>query len=372
MESNKNTQQSHQIMQSVAFSLIVICISFFILVYAKAVLLPLVFAAIFALALMRPVSMLEKKGVPRVLAATICLLISIILLSGVFAFIATQIMSFEQDFPLLEEKLLSLINKLQNFAHNRLHISDEFIQNNFFPILKGSISKAPLLIAILVGFFSNSLFIVGFTFIYTLMFLVYKDNIAQFFSASFTHLEGISKFKIANKTQNVIRAYIIGLLLEMLFVAVMLSGAYYFLGAKYAILLGVISAIFNVVPYLGFITAAILSMLVTFATNTPQTALWVGVISIIIHLIDSNLFLPLVVGSKVSINALVTVIGVFLGSLLWGLPGMFLAVPIVAILKVAFDEIPGMQHWGILMGPRPKKKKRAIILKSINNSDAIN
>ncbi|HRP90769.1 MAG TPA: AI-2E family transporter [Edaphocola sp.] len=365
MESSGNNPQK-PIMQSVAYSLIVICISFFILVYAKSVLLPLAFAAIFALALMRPVTILEKKGVPRSLAATICLLAAISLLTGIFTFITTQVMNFQQDYPVFENKFLSLVNDLQDFVHNRMHLSDEFIQINFFPIIKSSISNAPGLIGVLVGFFSNSLFVVGFTFIYTLMILMYKENIAYFFDASFKHLQGMSKFKIASNTQNVIRAYITGLFLEMVFVALVLSTSYYFLGAKYAILLGVISAIFNVVPYLGFIIAGLLSMLITFATNTPQAALWVGVIAIVVHLVDSNIFVPLVVGSKVSINALVTVIGVFLGSLLWGIPGMFLAVPMVAILKVTFDEIPGLQHWGILMGPRPKKEQSKFSIKNFS------
>ncbi len=169
-------------------------------------------------------------------------------------------------------------------------------------------------------------------------------------------MEGVSKYKIASNTQFVIRNYITGLLLEVLFVACTLSIGFLIVGAKYAILLAVISAIMNLVPYLGFISAAVISVIISFATNSPHVALWVGIISIGVHLIDSNIFLPAVVGNKVSINALATVLGVFIGSLIWGIPGMFLAVPVVAIVKVICDEIQGLNHWGILLGGRQKTK----------------
>ncbi|OJV53759.1 MAG: hypothetical protein BGO31_02570 [Bacteroidetes bacterium 43-16] len=354
---DNNVRSDKDFMQSAAYRLIVFTLSILILIYAKSVLLPLAFGVVFALALITPSRFLEKKGVPRGLAATICLIIALILLSGVFVFISSQVLNFEKDFPVLETKFLGLISDLQLFIQHRLHVSEDVVKENLSPLLNDAMAMAPNIIGTLVGFFSNSLFIAGFTFIYTLMLLVYRDNILRFFNQSFEHLEGVSKYKIASNTQFVIRNYITGLLLEVLFVACTLSIGFLIVGAKYAILLAVISAILNLVPYLGFICAAAISVIISFATNSPHVALWVGIISIGVHLIDSNIFLPAVVGNKVSINALATVLGVFIGSLIWGIPGMFLAVPIVAIVKVICDEIQGLHHWGILLGGRQKPKR---------------
>lgn len=331
------------------------------LIFAKSVLLPLAFAILFALALVGPVRFLEKKGMSRSWAAVMCLLVALILISGVFTFISAQVLSFQKDFPLLESKFLQLVEDLKSFALNDLHLNEAVIQENFAPMLDKLVAAAPTVLGSLVSFFSNSIFIAAFTCIYTLMILVYRDNIAYFFSKTFKEVGGVSKYKIASNTQFVIRSYISGLALEVLFVAVLLGIAYSFVGVKYAILLAVISAIFNLVPYLGFIVAGILSMIISFATNSPEAAIWVGVIAVVVHLIDSNLFLPAVVGNKVSINALVTVVGVFLGNLIWGIPGMFLAVPAVAVIKVICDEIPSMQHWGVLLGGRDKKPKKLLL-----------
>lgn len=364
-----NNNVEKDFMQSAAYRLIVFTLSIIILIYAKSVLLPLAFGVVFALALITPSRFLEKKGIPRGLAAMICLIIALILLSGIFVFISSQILNFEKDFPVLETKFLGLINDLQQFIQHRLHVSEDVVRENLAPMLNDAMAMAPNIIGSLVGFFSNSLFIAGFTFIYTLMILVYRDNILRFFSESFGHLEGISRYKIASNTQFVIRNYITGLLLEVLFVASTLSIGFLIVGTKYAILLAVISAIMNLVPYLGFISAAVISVIISFATNSPHVALWVGIISIGVHLIDSNIFLPAVVGNKVSINALATVVGVFIGNLIWGIPGMFLAVPVVAIVKVICDEVQGLNHWGVLLGGR-QKIKRIRIKKAVIKSNA--
>lgn len=356
---------SNNFLRAVAFRLIIFSLIIVILIYSKSVLLPLAFGIIFSLALVTPVSYLERKGLSRTLSAVICLVVALIGLSGVFVFISTQVLNFEKDFPMLETKFMQLIQDLQNFVQQRMHVSEAVVQENLSPLLNNAIAMAPNIVGDLVGFLSNSLFIAGFTFIYTLMILVYRENISVFFNASFRHIESVSKLNIANKTQYVIKNYISGLLLEIVFVASMLSIGFLIVGAKYAILLAVISAIMNLVPYLGFISAAVLSVVITFATNSPHAAIWVGVISLGVHLIDSNIFLPAVVGNKVSINALATVIGVFLGNLIWGIPGMFLALPVVAIIKVICDEIPGLEHWGVLLGGRVKlpKKKRVPVEK---------
>ena len=108
----------------------------------------------------------------------------------------------------------------------------------------------------------------------------------------------------------------------MLIVASLCWIAFGILGIKYFILLGLVTALFNIVPYVGIFTALLLSTLITFATTGASVHLVLVIITIVaIHLIDSNVLLPLIVGSKVSINAMVTVIGVVAGEMLWGHTG---------------------------------------------------
>jgi predicted PurR-regulated permease PerM len=164
---------------------------------------------------------------------------------------------------------------------------------------------------------------------------------------------------IIEKVQFMIRKYITGLLIEMAIVAIVVSVAFMLLGVKYAILLGLITGLFNVIPYIGIFTALVLSSAVTLATSPEQgTVLYVMATLVITHLIDSNVLLPLVVGSKVRINALITVLGVIIGEMVWGIPGMFLSIPVIAVLKIVFDRVDSLKAWGIILGDEEPKQNR--------------
>ena len=97
-------------------------------------------------------------------------------------------------------------------------------------------------------------------------------------------------------------------------------------------------AMLNVIPYIGGITAVTLPAIIAFATKPPSYVLLVVALYIIIQFIDNHYISPKVVASKVKINALVSLITVLLGAAVWGVPGMFLSIPFVAVLKIIFEE----------------------------------
>jgi len=106
--------------------------------------------------------------------------------------------------------------------------------------------------------------------------------------------------------------------------------------------------------------------LITVVSNdNPVLGLWVAAVLAAVQLIDNNFLMPLIVGNKVRINALVTILGVVTGGTLCGVGGMFLAIPAIAFLKVLFDHVPGLQSWGILLGDdvtgQDEKKTKPIV-----------
>jgi predicted PurR-regulated permease PerM len=188
--------------------------------------------------------------------------------------------------------------------------------------------------------------------------LLYRKVLLKFLIALVNEQNNAIVNDVVSNIQIVIRKYILGLLLEMLIVASLCWVSFGILGIKYFILLGLITALFNIVPYVGIFTALLISALITFATTGASTHLLLVVITIVlIHLIDSNILLPFIVGSKVSINALVTVIGVVAGEMLWGLPGMFLSVPMIAMSKIICDRVQPLQPWAIILGHEKEEKK---------------
>ena len=105
------------------------------------------------------------------------------------------------------------------------------------------------------------------------------------------------------------------------------------------------------IPYLGGIVAVALPMMVALVTkDSPMYALYVMIAYYLIQLFDNNYIVPVIVASKVKINAIFSIIVVIAGNALWGIPGMFLSIPILAIVKLICDHIEPLKPWGYLLG----------------------
>jgi predicted PurR-regulated permease PerM len=187
--------------------------------------------------------------------------------------------------------------------------------------------------------------------VYIFLFLFYKPLILNFLFEVFAEENSRQVGEILNETKSAIQSYMVGLLLEALIVAVLNSTALLILGVKYAILLGVIGALLNLIPYIGGVIAIALPVLIATVTKDGyNTQVGILIAYIIIQFIDNNILVPRIVSSKVQINALISIIAVLLGAALWGVPGMFLSIPFVGILKIICDRIPDLKPWGKLLG----------------------
>ncbi|MEO8719915.1 MAG: AI-2E family transporter, partial [Ginsengibacter sp.] len=148
-----------------------------------------------------------------------------------------------------------------------------------------------------------------------------------------------------------IRSYMVGLLIEMGIVAAANSLGLVLLGIKYAIFFGVLSAVLNVIPYIGMVTATLFTVLVTLTTSdSTSDIVWVIVIFYSIHIVDTNFLVPRIVSSRLRINALISILGVVIGGTLAGIPGLFLSVPAIAFIKIICDQVESLKPWGMLMG----------------------
>ena len=149
-----------------------------------------------------------------------------------------------------------------------------------------------------------------------------------------------------------------GLLVEMAIVAIINSLGFILFGIKYAIFLGLLAALLNLIPYIGMLIASVFCALVTLSnSNKLSDVIAVLVILTVVQFFDNNLIMPKVVSSKVKINALITILGVLAGGLMAGVSGMFLSIPTIAILKIIFDRVEGLKPWGLLLGDEITGKK---------------
>lgn len=321
-----------------------------VLYYGEGILKPLAFAGIFSLGLVGPCSWLEKRGLGRSWSAAICVLLGLALVGFVVSFLSTQIAGFRDDIPHLKQQFNTAISTIEKFFHDKYKIQ----KNQMLDYVKQGqdklLSNSSTLLGSTVSAFTTILLFTVLIPIYTFLMLIYRSQVLMFLRLVFEDRFHDRISSIIVNVKNVIRSYIGGLVIEMVIVAAINCIAMSILGIKYAILLGVLAAVMNVIPYVGIFTAMAISGLITLSTNGPSDALFTVLILIGVHLLDSNVLLPKIVGSKVKLNALITIVVVIVGEHIWGIPGMFLSVPITAILKVIFDDSLSMKQWGILLG----------------------
>jgi len=348
--------------------LLCLALLLWILYVGQPVLIPFSFSCLFAILLISPCRLLEKLGLPRGFAVLISLLLALVAFFFVFYFISSSVVSFRNDFPLMVQNIQQAITDLQVWLHSKFNISTDRIRE----LMNSSTSKVlPKTSAIVNTALTtvSSAFLTGvIIFLQTFLLLFYRSLIVKFFVSLLAEEFSSHIYDLMARIRYVIQSYLIGLFIEMLAVAVAYCTALFIIGVKYALLLGIIGAILNLVPYLGIFIACILTALITFSTNTPSAVLWSVISILVIHLTDANILLPKIVGSKVRINALTTIMGVIIGEAIWGIPGMFLAVPGMAILKVVFESIPAFLPFAILMDDdhRPANTKKPFLQRLAN------
>ena len=347
----------------VLISLIALC---YIAILGKTVLVPLVFALLFSVMLLPVANFLERRfRFPRSLASLVSVLLLIGSLAGLLYLVGSQISNLTDDWPQFKQQVMSSVSSLQQWISAKFHIRIRQQMTYVNSATSKLLETGGSVLGDVAMSVSSLLLTLVFILIDTFFLLYYRRLIIRFLVAVFREENAVIVYDIIAQVQSRIRQYILGLLLEMVIVATATCLALWILGIKYAVLLGLLTGLFNLVPYIGIITALLLSLLVTFATAGAAKLLLVIAVVLGIHLIDSNVLLPVIVGSKVRINAFITILGVIIGENIWGIPGTFLAIPIIAVAKIVFDRVESLQPWGLLFGDERDEKQPAPLKEEI-------
>lgn len=334
-------------------SLIFIGILSFIgtLYVGKSIIVPIIYAAILATVLSPLVMFFEKKGMNRVWAISMALLIMILIFVLLGMFFYSQADMFTETFPKLIEKFSVMLNRFVTWTSSNYNVSPTR--------LKGSISEAEAeLLKTGKSSIGTTLATLGTAFtllllipVYIFMMLFYEPLLLDFVRQVFGKSNQKEVEIVMNDTKSIIQKYLTALLLEAAIVATLNSVGLLIIGVEYAIVLGVMGAIINIIPYIGGIISIALPIIVATATMpSSSTSLIILVVYLVIQFFDVHYIVPKMVASKVKINALVSIIVVLTGGAIWGVPGMFLSIPLTAVVKVIFDHIPGLEPWGFLLG----------------------
>ena len=335
-----------------SYVLIIIIGLTYLFYIGQSILIPLLLSLFCAIVLKPIVIFLNiKLRLPSIIAAVIAVALFVVLIIGIFTFISLQVSEMISDFDKIQKNATTHFSHLQHFIKNNFRISSKDQKLYLDQATKDSLGNGKEMIGITLHSFSDTVLNLILIPIYTFLILLYRNHFIVFLTKLFKKEDHLKLREILTQIKISVKSYIVGLILEMIFVSVLTTIGLLFIGIKYAILLGIITGILNMIPYIGILFAGFLTIIASL-TGSADLSIIVGVIVVnfIVQLIDNNILVPLVVCSKIQINAIATIVGIIIGAAIAGVAGMFLAIPIIAILKVIFDRIEGLEPWGYLLG----------------------
>jgi predicted PurR-regulated permease PerM len=320
---------------------------FLILNLLQEIIVPFAFAGLLAVLLNPVYNRFQKWKFNKIIAITLTIFLAILVVGGVMFFLSSQIAQFGEMMPQLETKTMKLLGNLQVWLSSSFGISTEKQMSMLDEAINNSRTYVGKTVNTVFGIISYFLLIP----LYIFLLLFYKPLILNFIFEVFDEDNSEQVAEILQETKGAVQSYIVGLMIEMTIIATLNSTALLILGVPYALLLGVVGAILNLIPYVGGLIAIALPVLISFITKDGYTTplLIIGAY-MLIQFVDNNIIVPRVVSSKVSVNALISILVVLLGGMLWGVSGMFLSIPFVAVFKIIFDRIDELKPWGKLLG----------------------
>ena len=342
-----------------------VLLSLVIVVYGlhalEGILIPLVFAILFSVLLFPLVQRLENWRVPRIPAVLICLVLALALLTGLFYAVSVQISSFTEVVPQFVKRGNEYINSIRTFADERLNIDRQRqiaeIRKYFNQALAegGTILTSTLLAT--TSILTNLFLVLLFAF----FFLIYRDFFRSFFYKAFKDVHRTKIDRVMSGIYQVVKDYLAGLVLVIFIIGTLMTVGLLILGVDYAVFFGFFGACLVLIPYFGISLGSLLPAAYTLVTqDNPLKALGVVGVFLFVQALEGNFITPYIVGSKVSINPLAAIIVLILWENIWGLPGLVLALPLTAILKVVFDSVDALRPYGFVIGeaekPRPPIK----------------
>jgi predicted PurR-regulated permease PerM len=330
-----------------------------VLYYGKPLLIPFTLAILLAMLMAPLCRWLDNKGWNRALSSGFCVFIILIVFVLSITVLAAQFASFIKDLELIEQRTTELLATIQQFVENRFGISVEeqsqFIKSNK---TEGNLVQ-PYLKKLFTGTLQTFATLV-FTIILMFLFLYHKERYHTFFLKFAPGATPADKDQVLQSIKLVSQHYLVGRAFSIVGLFILYAIALLIIGINNALLLAGVAALFNIVPVIGPVFAALLPFVVALVTESSlQPAIWVLITFCLFQLLDNYYLTPHFLGGEVNLSAVATIIIMVCGGFIWGIAGMILFIPMFSIAKIIFDRIPGLQHYGYLIGnsgTRPSKK----------------
>jgi predicted PurR-regulated permease PerM len=338
---------------------------FVTLYFAKNILVPLVFAMLLSM-LMLPVCKRIERKCPRWLAVLCCVFIFVIILSSLATVFSLQIINLADDLPKYKSNIHSKIQNFQAFLTRTIDVSQEEQTAYFKEKINHFIDNSEVYIKNFLLAATGLLGDLALVIIFTFFFLLLRDHFKTFI-LKVTKEGRREKVKmVISRCGKITGKYLSGVFIVVCILSTINSIGLLIIGLDYAVFFGIMVGMCNMIPYVGVPISAILPVTMAILTKDSYVSA-IGVCSVfaIGQFIDNNFLTPNIVGDKVNLNPISTIVVLLIGASLWGIAGMVIFIPLLGVIKIILDNSEDLHPYGYLIGKDPKPKKHSLIARLI-------
>jgi predicted PurR-regulated permease PerM len=326
-----------------------------ILVYAKGFLIPLTFGAVLSMLLLPITKWLEAKGIHRIIAILLSILMLISFFGLVFALLTWQVSGIADDFSNLQDELVAQYHQAREYIADHLGISQEQQQQMLKKQQSSASGAGKGIMAALAGvggFLTNIILVL----VYIFLFIFFRKRLKNFVTKLVARNEQKRAVDTINKAQKISQQYLTGLFLMIVCLWIMYSIGFSIVGVKNPFFFAILCGLLEIVPFIGNLTGTLITVLIALAQGQgANVVIGIVITYAIVQFLQTYILEPLVVGAEVNINPLFTIVGLVAGEMLWGIAGMVLAIPLLGIFKIVCDHVDALQPYGYLIGQDRKK-----------------
>lgn len=334
------------------------------LYFAKDFLMPLCIGGILATLFLPFCNWMEKKNIGRTIAVLVCLLVVLVIIFTFFSLLGFKVSALLNDLASIKQKGVETLTAIQDYIFLNLNISVE----DQFTILKSEKPSYTNIMQLMLG--SISAFVMTFILVlaYFVFLLLYRGHLKDFLLKITAKAERPEMEQVIFSATHISQQYLFGMAKMIFLLWIMYSIGFSAIGVENAIFFAVLCGLLEIIPYLGNILGTGLTVLIA-AVNGANAELLIGIIITygIIQLIQTWIFEPLILGPQVKINPLFTIMALVVGELLWGIPGLILAIPLTAMLKIVFDHSKPMKPYGFLIGEIGTPQKGIVSIEKLKS-----
>lgn len=312
---------------------------------------PLFLGGLFAYLLFPLANFFETRGVPRILSNVLGIIIGIVVLSGVSFIVYKQVTLFLSDLPQMQSNLSHNINNIFNRINELTGIKSTELKNQVKAMSGSLLEFSSLNLKSTFSQTFQTVFTIGIMPVYVFFLLYYRNKFREFILMLISEEKHDLASKIIDDINQLVIYYMTGVFQVVTILAVLNSLGFIIIGLKHALFLGILAALMNFIPYYGTIIGYLFPLFIAiFTMNTPGYAFLVIIQFAIVQFTENNILTPNIVGAHVKLNPFMIILAITLGGFVWGLPGMFIAVPVAAVLRVLGENVSELKPLGYLLG----------------------